>query len=298
VVSYRLSKNVMSETGVVRNGAESESGQCGVQRPEWAPEDVDMDSPSPARVYDALLGGSHNFEVDRRAAQAGTKMVPELPITAAANRRFLRRAVTHLADSGIRQFVDIGAGIPTVGNTHEIVQAIDPAARVVYVDIDAIAVAHASSLLADNDRALAMRGDLRAPEELLTSIEQTGLVDLSEPVGLLMVAVLHLIPDADHPADAVATLRDAVASKSQLVISHLTSEGHEQDADRLSSAVARRDRVSLIFRPRQDIEAFFADFRLVPPGLTRVAEWRPDPAEEAVGSLGRSLILAGVGSKD
>jgi S-adenosyl methyltransferase len=257
-----------------------------------------MDSPSPARVYDALLGGSHNFEVDRRAAQAGTEMVPELPISAAANRRFLRRAVTHLADSGIRQFVDLGAGIPTVGNTHEIVQAIDPACRVVYVDIDAVAVAHASSILADNDRAIAMRGDLRAPEELLSSIEKTGLVDLNEPVGLLMVAVLHLIPDADHPADAVATLRAALAPNSRLVVSHLTSEGHQQDTDRLSSAVARRDRVSLIFRPRQDIEAFFGDFSLDPPGLTQLAEWRPDPAEEAAGSLGRALILAGVGSKD
>jgi hypothetical protein len=269
-----------------------------VQRPEWAPEDVDMDTPSPARVYDALLGGSHNFEVDRRAAQAGTAIVPELPISAAANRRFLRRAVTHLADSGIRQFVDVGAGIPTVGNTHEIVQQIDPDCRVVYIDIDAIAVAHASSLLADNDHAIAMRADLRAPEELLASIEQTGLVDLSEPVGLLMVAVLHLIPDADHPADAVATLREAVAPRSQLVISHLTSEGRQQETTRLSSAVAQRDRVSLLFRPREEIEAFFADFTLVPPGLTQLANWRPDPAEEAAGPLGGSLVLAGVGSKD
>lgn len=117
-------------------------------------------------MYDALLGGSHNFEVDRRAAQHGTAMVPDLPVSAAANRRFLRRAVTHLAGIGIRQFLDVGAGIPTVGNTHEIVQEIDPQCRVVYVDIDAVAVAHASSILAGNDLATAMRGDLRIPETL------------------------------------------------------------------------------------------------------------------------------------
>jgi hypothetical protein len=269
-----------------------------VQRPEWAPEDVDMDAPSPARVYDALLGGSHNFEVDRRSAARAAVMVPDLPVSAAANRRFLRRAVTHLADSGIRQFIDVGAGIPTVGNTHEIVQGISPEARVIYVDIDAVAVAHASSLLTGNQQAIAIRGDLRTPEDLLADLERTGLVDLSEPVGLMMVAVLHLIPDTDRPADHVAVLRDAVAPKSQLVISHLTSAEQPQETARLSSEVAQRDRVSLVFRPKEDIQAFFGDFGLVPPGLTQLSRWRPDPAEEAAGTRGSSLYFAGVGRKD
>jgi hypothetical protein len=257
-----------------------------------------MDSPSPARVYDALLGGSHNFEVDRRAAQHGTNMVPDLPISAAANRRFLRRAVSHLASTGIRQFIDIGAGIPTVGNTHEIVQEIAPDCRVVYVDIDAVAVAHATSILGGNDHAVAIRGDARAPEAMLDDVAGTGLVDLNEPVGLLMVALLHLIPDQQEPRAAVSTLRDAVAPGSQLVISHLTSAQRPDEAAQLSSEVAQRDRISLVFRPRDEIQSFFGDFTMVPPGLTELSHWRPDSAEREAGSTGSSLYLVGVGSKD
>lgn len=256
-----------------------------------------MERPSPARVYDALLGGSHNFEVDRRAAEHGTAMVPDLPIGAAANRRFLRRAVTYLADAGIRQFVDIGAGIPTVGNTHEIAHEIDPRCRVVYVDIDAVAVAHATSILAGNDRAVSVRGDLRAPEALLADLGNTGLVELDEPVALLMVAVLHLVPDTDAPAAAVEALRDAVVPGSHLVISHLTSARRPGEVARLSSEVAQRDRISLVFRPRDAIQAFFGDFSLVPPGLEHLSAWRPDAAEQDAGPTGSSLYLAGVGRK-
>jgi SAM-dependent methyltransferase len=249
-------------------------------------------------VYDALLGGSHNFEVDRRAAAHGAAMVPDLPASAAANRRFLRRAVSFLADSGIRQFVDVGAGIPTVGNTHEIVQEIDPSSRVVYVDIDAVAVAHATAILTGNDRATAIRGDFRAPEPMLDAVKQTGLIDLSQPVGLLMVAVLHLVPDSGGPAAAVAELRSAIAPGSHLVISHLTSAERPQETARLSSEVAQRDRVSLVFRSREQIESFFGDFELAAPGLTKLSDWRPDPAEVEAGSMGSSLFLAGVGRKD
>jgi SAM-dependent methyltransferase len=257
-----------------------------------------MDSPSPARVYDALLGGSHNFEVDRLAAENGTRLVPDLPIGAAANRRFLRRAVTFLAERGVRQFLDVGAGIPTVGNTHEIVQEIDPQARVVYVDIDAVAVAHATAILDGNPNAVAVRGDFRAPEALLDDIDRTGLVDLSQPVGLLMVAVLHLVPDEGKPGEATATLRDALAPGSHLAISHLTSARRPEETARLSSEVAQRDRISLVFRPQEEIAAFFGDFTLVEPGLVTVSRWRPDPGEDDAGAAGRSLYLAGVGRKD
>jgi len=269
-----------------------------VRRPEWAPEDVDMDSPSPARVYDALLGGSHNFEVDRRAAQHGTAMVPDLPTGAAANRRFLRRAAGFLASRGIRQFVDIGAGIPTVGNTHEVVQEIDPGSRVVYVDIDAVAVAHGTSILRGNDRAVSIRGDFRTPEAMMDDVKQTGLIDLNEPVGLLMVALLHLVPDPDGPAEAVASLREMLCPGSYLVISHMTSEERPEETARLSAEVAQRDRISLVFRPQAQIEAFFGDFEAVPPGLTQVSQWRPDPAELDAGPLGNSLFLAGVARKN
>jgi SAM-dependent methyltransferase len=267
-----------------------------MQRPEWAPVDVDMDAPSPARVYDALLGGLHNFEVDRAAAAHGTALMPDLPIGAAANRQFLRRAVTYLAQAGITQFIDIGAGIPTVGNTHEIAQTCDPGNRVVYVDIDAVAVAHATAILAGNANAVAVRGDLRTPGALLASVDRTGLIDLARPVGLLMVAVLHLLPDTDAPVEATAALRDAVAPGSHLVISHLTSERRVAETAMLSSAVARRDRVSLVFRPRAEIAAFFGDFQLVSPGLVDVSEWRPNPAEHET-HRASSLYLAGIGRK-
>ncbi len=248
-------------------------------------------------MYDALLGGSHNFEVDRAAAAHGTAMMPDLPVGAAANRRFLRRAITVLAEAGITQFVDVGAGIPTVGNTHEVAQRHDPGNRVVYVDIDAVAVAHATAILEGTANAAAVRGDVRAPEALLADLERTGLVDLDRPVGLLMVALLHLLPDADAPAAAAAALRDAVVPGSHLVISHLTGERIPEQTARLSAEVARRDRVSLAFRPRSEIAAFFGDFALVAPGLVDVSEWRPDPVEHEARRTTGTLYLAGVGRK-
>jgi hypothetical protein len=269
-----------------------------VHRPEWAPDDVDMDTPSPARVYDALLGGSHNFEVDRAAAANGARLVPDLPIGVAANRRFLRRAVTFLAAQGVTQFVDVGAGIPTVGNTHEIVQEANPDSTVVYIDIDAVAVAHAGAILAGNDRAVAVRADLRDPGALLDEVRATGLVDLSQPVALLMVAVLHLIPDEGRPGEAAAVLRDAVAPGSYLTLSHLTSARRPDEVAALTESVQQRDRVSLVFRSPERIGGFFGDFALVEPGLVDVREWRPDPAELDAGAAGRSLFYAGVGRKD
>jgi hypothetical protein len=245
-------------------------------RPDWAPADVDMDAASPARVYDALLGGWHNFEVDRQAARWGVEAVPDLPAAAVANRQFLGRAVTHLAESGITQFIDIGAGIPTMGSTHEIAQRCNPECRVAYVDIDAVAIAHASTILAGNDRAIAVRGDLRTPHAVLTDPSLTTFIDLSEPVAVLMVAVVHLLTDEDAAAAAVAAVQDGIAAGSHLVITSLTSSHRPGDVTRLTG-VAARDRIWLIPRPRAWIESLFGDFSLVPPGLVQVADWRPQP---------------------
>jgi hypothetical protein len=269
-----------------------------VQRPEWAPADVDMDSPSPARVYDALLGGSHNFEIDRAAARRATGDVPDLPLTLKANRRFLRRAVTYLVSRGVRQFVDLGAGIPTVGNTHEVAQELDPECRVAYVDIDAVAVAHAAAILAGNDRAVAIRADLRMPAALLENRQLTDLIDLDQPVGLLFVAALHLLRDDDRPGEALAALRDRTVAGSYVVISHLTSTHRPDDAHILSEQAQRQDRVSLIFRPREQIEGFFAGYELEPPGLVEVSQWRPDLTGDDDGTPPGQLILAGVGRKN
>jgi hypothetical protein len=166
------------------------------------------------------------------------------------------------------------------------------------VDIDAVAVAHATAILAGNDRAVSIRGDFRTPAPMLDAVKQTGLIDLSEPVGMMMVALLHLVPTSDQPAEAVAALRESVSPGSHLVISHLTSAERPDETARLSTEVAQRDRVSLVFRPRAEIEAFFGDFELLPPGLTQLSDWRPDPAELEAGSLGSSLYLAGVGRKN
>lgn len=277
-----------------------------MRRPDWAPADVDMDAASPARVYDALLGGSHNFEVDRQAARSGTEAVPDLPAAVLANRQFLRRAVTYLAENGITQFIDLGAGIPTVGNTHEVAQRCNPDCRVAYVDIDAVAIAHASAILAGNDRAIALRGDLRAPSEVLGDPALTAFIDLSKPVAVLLVAVLHLLTGEDDAPAAVAALRDAMAPGSHLVITSLTSSHRPGDASRLTG-VAQRDRISLIPRPRSWIESLFGDFTVLPPGLVPVEDWRPepDPGPMAAGApepgeagRGAALILGAVGRKD
>src|SRR5690606_10311649 len=190
-----------------------------MDRPSWAPEGVDMQQVSPARMYDALLGGSHNCEIDRMAAEMGKKLVPDLPRLALSNRAFLRRSVRYLVEAGITQFVDIGSGIPTVGNVHEVAQAIDPSIRVLYVDIDPVAVTHARSLLHGNDNANAIEGDLRKPAELMERVRESGLIDLERPVGVLMIAVLHMLADADDPAGKVAALYDAVVDGSYIAIS-------------------------------------------------------------------------------
>jgi hypothetical protein len=275
-----------------------QSGRRTVQRPDWAPDDVNMLTPSPARMYDALLGGSHNFEVDRNAAAQAVTMVPDLANVAISNRAFLRRAVRYLLGAGIRQFLDIGAGIPTVGNTHEVAQAVDPQARVAYVDIDSVAVAQATAILAGNSHAIAVQGDLRNPDRLLTDPRLTAFIDFDAPVGVLLVAVLHLLTDADKPTGVVAALRDAITPGSHIVISHLTRAHRPDDAARLGAHAATRSGVPIIFRSRAEITAFFEGLTLVDPGVVALPGWRPETPDDVEQDPGKSLALAGVGRKD
>ncbi|WP_280388156.1 SAM-dependent methyltransferase [Nocardia wallacei] len=266
-----------------------------MDRPAWAPEGVDMTQASPARMYDALLGGSHNFEVDRFAAEAGKKLVPDLPRLALSNRAFLRRAVRFLADQGIRQFLDIGSGIPTAGNVHEVAQSFDPGIRVLYVDIDPVAVTHARTILVGNEQADAIQADLRKPDELLVRAADTGLIDFTEPVGLLLVAVLHLLQDDERPAETVAALREAVPPGSYVAISHLTSAQRPEDAARLGDHSANESHVGIRFRDRASITALFTGWELVEPGVVELPQWRPESERDLHESPGRSLGLAGVG---
>ncbi|MFI9504368.1 SAM-dependent methyltransferase [Nocardia sp. NPDC052566] len=269
-----------------------------MDRPAWAPEGVDMQQASPARMYDALLGGSHNFEIDRKAAEMGKQLVPDLPRLALSNRAFLRRAARFLVDQGVRQILDIGSGIPTAGNVHEVVHALDADVRVLYVDIDPVAVAHSKAILHGNANAGAIEADLRKPADLLAKVEATGLIDFTEPVGLLLVAVLHLLADEDSPREKVAELRAAVPAGSYVAISHLTSELRPEDAARLGANAANTNRIGIHFRDRDGIAAMFDGWRLVEPGVVELPAWRPESERDLHEAPGRSLGLAGVGRKD
>jgi hypothetical protein len=249
-------------------------------------------------MYDALLGGSHNFGADRQAAAAAIELVPDLPKVAISNRAFLRRAVRFLVDAGIRQFLDLGAGIPTVGNTHEVAQQAHPGCRVAYVDIDPVAVAHATAILKDDPDAISIQGDLRNPERLLADPRLRGFIDLRRPVGVLLVAVLHLLTDADQPARVVTTLRDAVVPGSYFAISHLTSARRPGDASRLGQLSARRTPSPITFRSQEEITAFFTGLTVVDPGVVELPSWRPESAADVLEEPGGSLGLAGIGRKD
>jgi hypothetical protein len=247
-----------------------------MHRPSWVPAEVDLSRPSAARVYDYYLGGSHNLEVDRRMAREAISLWPDLPAIMHANRAFLRRAVRYLAGRGITQFLDIGSGIPTAGNVHEIAQKADPDSRVVYVDIDPVAVAHSRALLAGNEGAMVVHGDLRRPDTILADPTVTGLLDLSEPVAVLMVAVLHFVSDADRPVDIVRRYRDISVPGSYLVLSHAA---RDESVDRAAAEYAQTVN-DFWLRGPDEVNALLAGYELLPPGLTSVTRWRPDPGTE------------------
>ncbi|MGW0474091.1 SAM-dependent methyltransferase [Streptomyces coeruleorubidus] len=253
-----------------------------MERPAWAPRSIDISVPSVSRMYDYYLGGSHNFEVDREAARRAMEFMPGLPKIMQANRAFMRRAVRYAADQGISQFLDIGSGIPTFGNVHEVAQAVRPGARVVYVDHDPVAVAHSQAVLQGNDDADIVAADLRKPQEILRSPEVERLIDLNQPVALLLVAILHFVEDEDDPYGAVAELREALAPGSLLVLTHASYEGIPLPPERAGGAVnVYQDiRSPLIMRSREEIARFFKGYDMVEPGLVAMPRWRPDTAPE------------------
>ena len=245
------------------------------------PRQQEPDAANIARVYDYLLGGSHNFPADQAAAEDFRARWPEAAATMQANRAFLGRAVRYLAgQAGIRQFLDIGSGIPTMGNVHEIAQDIAPGSRIAYVDNDEVAVLHSRAILADNTDATAIQADLRAPREILDHPALTAFLDLSEPIALLLVAVLHFFPDEADPASVVAVLRDALAPGSYLVISHGTTDAQPQH---VADAMAHYDQTTAPFQPRgyPDVLRFFGGYDLIEPGLVHIPLRRPDTPEDA-----------------
>jgi SAM-dependent methyltransferase len=253
-----------------------------MERPAWAPRSIDISVPSVSRIYDHYLGGSHNFEVDREAARRAMEFMPGLPKIMQANRAFMRRAVRFAAAEGITQFLDIGSGIPTFGNVHEVARAAVPGARVVYVDHDPVAVAHGQAVLADDDEVAVVAADLRKPHEILASTEADRLIDRNRPVALLLVAILHFVEDSDDPYGAVAQLRDALAPGSMLILTHASYEGVPLPRERTAGTVdVYKDiRNPLIMRTRDEIARFFEGYDMVEPGLVPMPTWRPEPAAE------------------
>jgi hypothetical protein len=249
-----------------------------------------------ARMYDFVLGGKDNYAADRAAVEAGLKVWPDMAFAMRANRAFLGRAVRYLAgEAGMRQFLDIGTGIPTSGNTHEIVQAIAPQSRVVYVDYDPVVLAHARALLVSRDEGATayIDADLRDTDRILA--EAAKLLDFSQPVAITLLAILHAIPDADDPHAIVAKLLAAVPAGSYLAVSHSGSDLFVPDTKETFTTVINQSmQQQYTARSREQVASFFAGMDLVAPGLVPVEEWRPGPV---VADAGTSAVYGAVGRK-
>ncbi|MGH3855721.1 MAG: SAM-dependent methyltransferase [Pseudonocardiaceae bacterium] len=260
--------------------------------PDWVPATVNKVVPNVARMYDYWLDGAHNFASDRDLADKVQQAFPGVRDVVRVNRAFLRRAVVFMVESGIRQFLDIGSGIPTVGNVHEIAQRVDPECRVVYVDKEPVAVAHSELLLAANDRAAVIQADVRDVEGILGHPQTKSMLDFDQPIGLLMVALLHFVPDSSNPAGIVARYRDRLAHGSCLTLSHCTDDG---DSPGLAEAVEHYRNSSDPLHPRDhdDVLRLFAGFELVKPGLVGCGFWRPAGPGDASASADMNTIFYG-----
>ena len=264
-------------------------------RPEWAPEDVDINVPNAARMYDYSLGGFHNFAVDREMVERVVSLAPNARQIGLANRAFLGRVVRRMVADGVRQFLDVGSGIPTLANVHEVAQQADPQARVMYVDIDPVAVAHGRAILAGNPRAEAIMGDARRPDDIVRHPEVTGFLDFTEPVAVLLIAVLHFVPDSDDPAGIVRRFREAIRPGSVIAISHGSPPPQRpEDADAVSS-VYQRTSTPLHLRTADQIAGLLDGMEIVAPGVVPVTDWYPEPEDADVEA--RPEILAAVGRK-
>jgi hypothetical protein len=267
------------------------SGQYGeVDERNWAEARErlgdDVNTATAARMYDYYLGGVHNFAADRQAAENVIASMPLVPAIARANREFLGRAVRHLLAQGVYQFLDIGSGMPTQGNVHQVAQAAAPDARVAYVDIDPVAVMHSRGLLEGNERATAVLGDLRRPDDLLELLDHPELravIDLDQPVAVLLVAVLHFVPDDALAYGAVRKIRERVVPGSWLVLSHGAAEGFQaSQAQAVQGVYKQRTATPGGLRTADEVLRFFGDdFEVVPPGLVWAPAWRPESGHES-----------------
>jgi hypothetical protein len=267
--------------------------QVGADDSQEPTSNIPLGVPTAARMYDEALGGKDNFEVDRAANAKLYEAVGEHRIrsTALENRRFLGRAVRYLAqECGVRQFLDLGSGLPTARNTHQIAQEADPAAKVVYVDIDPIVAAHGRAILAGNNTRI-VTADMRKPDSVLEHASTLELLDFSQPLAILFISVFHFITPADDPAGIVAAFRERQAPGSYVAIAHLTTNGMPEEDRQGWRAGFANSTAPLVLRTEHEIRELFDGYELLEPGLVRPHQWHPD--EE--GSPQTTSLFAGVG---
>lgn len=265
----------------------------------WIPEGLDLERPNQARIYDCMLGGYHNFEADRLAAKKVLEIMPDARLGAHAARAFLRRVVNFLVkEKGVDQILDLGSGIPTVGNVHQVAQEANPAARVVYVDIDPVAVAHSLAMLKDNPNAIAIQADVRQPDTILNHPEVKGLLDFGRPMGVLFLLILHVVVDDQDAYEAVYTVRDALAPGSYIAISHGTPDGAPPGVIKLMEELGARSGNPARYRSWSEILRFFDGLELIEPGLVYFPLWHPEgPDDVFFDEPERTLGFGGVGYK-
>ena len=260
-------------------------------------DQIHISVPNAARAYDYLLGGAHNFAADRQLAALAERNMPQIRDAMRLNRTFLRRVVRFMIASGIRQFLDVGSGIPTVGNVHEVAQEIDPQCRVVYVDKDRMAVLHSQLLLEGNDRTVAIQADVRDPEAILGHPDTVRLLNLDEPVGLLMLFLWHFIPDSDDPLGLLARCKTALVPGSFLAISHIRRQTETTGLQTMVEEV-RRHGEDAIPRSYDQLVPMFDGLDLVEPGITAPSAWRPEGPNDFSEQIDANrLVLVGVGRK-
>jgi SAM-dependent methyltransferase len=261
------------------------------------PADIDTDTPAISRVYDYLLGGKHNYAVDRDASQAMIDAVPEITLMAQANRAFGRRAVEYLVgEAGIRQILDIGSGLPTARNVHEVAQEIEPAVRVAYVDKDPIVLAYARALLSTDDNTTVITADLRNPDEIFEDPEVRRLIDMNEPFAVLLGGVMMHLEDDEDPAGVAARIRDRLPSGGYLMHCGCADPGDPR-AKELNRIFAETHMGSRCFRPVEEQLVYFDGLELVEPGFVTANKWRPKPDFPDPGNPAHSMLVGGIGRK-
>lgn len=263
---------------------------------ELASWGIDTSVPNIARVYNLMLGGKDHFAADRQVAELALQIAPDAPKTARANRLFLKRAVGYLAaQAGIRQFLDIGSGLPSYGNVHEIAQEVDGEIRVVYVDNDPVVLTHGHAMLATNTHTTVVQADIRRPEDIISNPVVREFIDFSQPVGLLLLAILHHLNDREDPAGIAARLRSELPHGSYVAISHFLNPGqeHPEEAERAARAekLFNENLGTGRWRTREEILAFFGDLDLLEPGLVPLPLWRPPGQPDGIPLLGQGAEL-------